>query len=250
MVLGEVRALLEADERVMVWAHVEAPEGDRPGLLSLTTDRCLVHWSAHGQTNATFRWNELTDWELAPREGGAAVLSLAAGSRHVEVRLPLTSDARARTATDVVATVARHAPSDGEVASDVGAERTMPRLAAEPRGLRGQTRRIGVTVAGLLMVLLSIVFASPFVPGPGSLPFLAGLAILAKEYDWARDVQLWVRRKFEQLWIWYRDRRERRRPRQAEVPELDAVRPNDAGIGESEHASEVDLDGPAEAQAT
>lgn len=254
MVLGQVRPLLEVDERVAVWAHVHAPGGSQPGLLSLTTARCLVHWGAGEEPAATFRWSELTAWQLAPREGGATVLTLVAGRQVVEVRLLLTTDARARTAVEIVEHVAGHAPD----AAGMTATGSARELAAEPRGLREHARRIGVTLAGLLVVLVSLVFASPFVPGPGALTFLAGLAILAKEYDWARDVHRFVRRKFEQLWSWMRERREhRRRPRgrrRGEVRDLAEVRrrgvgSDRVGTGWTDPDTEADVRGPADAQA-
>ena len=245
MVLGQVRPLLEVDERVSVWAHVLAPEDEQAGLLSLTTARCLVHWNAGDEATATFRWDELTAWELAPRQAGATVLTLVAGTHHVEMRLPLTSDARARRAAAVVHHVAEHAPADVE--SSAGND--PPYFDAEPRGLRGHARRIGVTLVGLLVVLVSIVFASPFVPGPGALTFLAGLAILAREYDWARDVHRWVKRKFDQFWTWLRERRDRWRRRRAEVRDLAEARRRRATMDGRPVAIEPEIQDQADAQA-
>lgn len=127
-----------------------------------------------------------------------------------------------------MAHVARHAPPEA-VAGGSGVSRP---LVAERRGLRGQARRVVVTFVGLLVVLVSAVFASPFVPGPGALTFLAGLAILAKEYDWARDVHHWVKRMFDRLWTWLRERRARFRTRRRERRE---ARRRDARIHDLTH---------------
>lgn len=212
MVLGQVRPLLEVDERVVVWAHVHAPEGDQAGLLSMTERRCLVHWSPRDEATASFRWSELTAWELSTSVTHGALLTMAAGNQRLQMVLPLTSDSRANNARRVMAHVARHAPPE-VVAEGSGAAGP---LAAERRGLRGHARRVVVTIVGLLVVLLSAVFASPFVPGPGALTFLAGLAILAKEYDWARDVHHWAKRMFNRLWTWLRERRRQFRTRRRE----------------------------------
>lgn len=212
MVLGQVRPLLEVDEPVVVWAHVHAPEGDRPGLLSMTEQRCLVHWTSSDEATASFRWAELTAWELSIPATHGALLTMAAGSQRIRMVLPLSTETRASTATRVMDHVARHAPPEA-VAEGAGTARP---LAAERRGLRGHARRVAVTFVGLLVVLISAVFASPFVPGPGALTFLAGLAILAKEYDWARDVHHWVKRMFDRLWTWLRERRARFRTRRRE----------------------------------
>jgi uncharacterized protein (TIGR02611 family) len=233
MVLGQVRPLLEGDERVIVWAHVHAPEGDHPGLLSMTTQRCMVHWSPKDEATASFRWAELTAWEVSTATDDGVLMSLTAGRQELQMRLPLTTTSRAGKATRVVEHVARHAPRD---AAATGPDLAGP-LAAARRGWRGHARRVAVTVVGLLVVLLSVLFASPFVPGPGALTFLAGLAILAREYDWARDVHLWVKRKFDRLWNWLRERRERRRRvredrrRRTEVRDLGEARARRAREG-------------------
>lgn len=49
----------------------------------------------------------------------------------------------------------------------------------------GAVTKIVLTIVGTLVILAGIVLAGPGVPGPGFLVILAGLAILATEYDWA-----------------------------------------------------------------
>ena len=235
MVLGQVRPLLEGDEHVAVWAHVQSPEGDQPGLLSMTGRRCLVHWSPRDEATASFGWLELTAWELSTSARSGALLTMVAGNQRLEMVLPLSTGTRAINATRVVEHLARHAPA----ATRDGGEAPARPLAAEQRGWRGHARRVAVTVVGMLVVLLSAVFASPFVPGPGALTFLAGLAILAREYDWARDVHHWMKRKFDRLWRWLRERRTRRqagrdqrrraRARAAQVPDLARARASREG---------------------
>jgi uncharacterized protein (TIGR02611 family) len=47
----------------------------------------------------------------------------------------------------------------------------------------GILKRIGVVVAGVLLVLAGIVMSGPGVPGPGILVILFGLSFLALEFD-------------------------------------------------------------------
>ena len=47
-------------------------------------------------------------------------------------------------------------------------------------------KRIAVTVVGGAVVVAGVLLSLPLVPGPGLLIALAGLAILATEYEWAR----------------------------------------------------------------
>jgi hypothetical protein len=54
------------------------------------------------------------------------------------------------------------------------------------------TKRIVITAAGIVLVVAGAVITP--IPGPWSLPLLlAGLAVLASEYDWARDVLDWAK---------------------------------------------------------
>jgi uncharacterized protein (TIGR02611 family) len=57
-------------------------------------------------------------------------------------------------------------------------------------------RRIGITIAGILVILLGI--ALLVLPGPGWVLIFAGLAILATEYVWARRLLETAKRKAEQ----------------------------------------------------
>jgi uncharacterized protein (TIGR02611 family) len=55
-------------------------------------------------------------------------------------------------------------------------------------------RRAAVTVAGILVLLAGVILSLPLVPGPGILVMVAGLAILATEYEWARRLLVKVKR--------------------------------------------------------
>lgn len=58
--------------------------------------------------------------------------------------------------------------------------------------------RIGVAVAGLLVMVLAVVLGP--LPGPGGIPlFLAGLAIWASEFAWAAHLMHWFRRMFSRF---------------------------------------------------
>ena len=59
-------------------------------------------------------------------------------------------------------------------------------------------RRMGVTVAGVIVILVGIVLCP--LPGPGVAIIIAGLAILATEYVWARRLLHWVRVKTRQTY--------------------------------------------------
>jgi uncharacterized protein (TIGR02611 family) len=58
-------------------------------------------------------------------------------------------------------------------------------------------RRIAVGVAGFLLIVVGIILALPLVPGPGTVLILAGLALLATEFDWAERRLEWAKKRFE-----------------------------------------------------
>lgn len=51
--------------------------------------------------------------------------------------------------------------------------------------LTGLITKIVITTVGVVVILVGIVLSGPGIPGPGLLVIVAGLAILATEWDWA-----------------------------------------------------------------
>lgn len=204
MVLGQLRAHLDDGETITAWVHVVGPDG-RPGVMTVTSDRCLVHTAPPDRPPTVISASELSHWNVEPVRDTTAELYLDGSSDPLTIRLPLTTNGQARKASEVVGQLARW--------TSAGEAHEPPVLNSRRLGMRGHARRVLVTVVGVVVILISALFASPFFPGPGALTFLAGLAILAREYDWARDVHAWVRRRFEQMWAWLKRRREQRRAR-------------------------------------
>jgi uncharacterized protein (TIGR02611 family) len=66
-------------------------------------------------------------------------------------------------------------------------------LGAIWRFLRDNGRRIGVTIAGGVLVIGGLVML--VLPGPGVLVIIAGFAILATEYVWAQRALNFTKRK-------------------------------------------------------
>jgi uncharacterized protein (TIGR02611 family) len=61
------------------------------------------------------------------------------------------------------------------------------------------TIRAGRVVVGLVLMLGGVVLSVPFVPGPGVLLVVAGLALLGGEFHWARRANGWLRRQAERM---------------------------------------------------
>jgi len=70
------------------------------------------------------------------------------------------------------------------------------RVERERRTVGKHTRRAIVTIIGLCLIVIA--FLIGWIPGPWSIPLvIAGLAVLATEYDWAEDFLTWSRTRYE-----------------------------------------------------
>jgi hypothetical protein len=54
------------------------------------------------------------------------------------------------------------------------------------RFIARSSKRVGVTIAGFVLILGGLALSLPGIPGPGFLVIIAGLAVLGTEYEWAR----------------------------------------------------------------
>jgi uncharacterized protein (TIGR02611 family) len=176
----------------------------------VTSARCIVHWPTPQRPDALLTWEELTAWRIEGGARGESVVVFESRAGQVAVRLPTSSKGRLRRATLVLGAVATLAPSRSQPPPGAAGGPDLD-LQVERRGVVGHARRVVVSALGVLLILLGVVFASPFVPGPGLLTILAGLAILATEYEWAKDLHHWLRRHVERFRQRLRERRQRRR---------------------------------------
>lgn len=213
MVLGAVRRQLADGEQVLAWSHAQVPDTRAPGLFVVTDRRCLLHVTNPSVADVDTPLSRFRLFDLDRRNATTARVRLRGEDAEVVAEFSLTNRARSRAMGRVLTELQR---------ADIGAPASFDPTATSPlqpieRNVRDHARRVWVTVAGLFVLLLSLLFASPFVPGPGALTAVAGLAILAREYEWARDVHLWAARKAEMFVGWMRQRtrgrgRARRRP--------------------------------------
>jgi uncharacterized protein (TIGR02611 family) len=74
------------------------------------------------------------------------------------------------------------------------------RLRARPAAEFGY--RIAVAVIGLAVLAVGIL-AIPY-PGPGWAIVFVGLAILATEFDWARRLLAYTRKRYDKVMAWFR----------------------------------------------
>jgi hypothetical protein len=193
-VLSHVRPHLHAGERVLGWARARVPGGRRQGYCYLTEERLLTVWPGRPQHDRFVRLADVECWGIdGERSGGPALHVESDDGTNVLVDLPVGGSATARRAGDILRHFAERAPAPRRdfQAPASGAFAARP-VDVEPRkrSAGDHTRRVAITVIGLLLIAAGAAIA--WIPGPWSLPIvLAGLALLASEYDWAQDVLDW-----------------------------------------------------------
>ncbi len=203
LVLGPILQSLDEGEAVVAWSHASLPGARAPGLFVVTQQRCLLQVASPSVPDVETPLSRLRIFEFDRRSATTGQLRLRGDEAEIVAEFSLTSRHRTRAMGRILAQLAR---------AEVGAPPSFDPSATSPlppvvRGVRDHARRVWVTVLGALVLVVSLLFASPFVPGPGALTAVAGLAILAREYEWARDVHLWSARQVDRFVSWIRGRR-------------------------------------------
>ncbi len=230
LVLGSILRYLDGDEEILAWAHANVPEVRAPGVLVVTNHNCLLHVASSGIPDIATPLSELSGFKLNRRKPEVVRVRLVGEGHEVDVELSLTNRVRSRSVGRVLSALSHH-QIVGPDSFDPALTSPVPPMV---RGVRHHARRVWVTVLGVLVLLVSLVFASPFVPGPGALTAVAGIAILAREYEWARDLHVWAARQADRLISWMRGLRTRRR-----APARD-----DAGDGGPRHGQALEAEVP------
>ena len=200
LVLGHVRRRLASGEQVLAWSHASLPDSRAPGLFVVTDRRCLLHVAVSSIEDIDVPLHRFRLFDVDRRNATTGRVRLRGDDAEVVAEFSLTSRVRSRAMGRVLAELAR---------ANIGAPDTFDPsatspLAPLPRGMRDHARRVWVTIAGMLVLVVSVLFASPFVPGPGALTAVAGFAILATEYEWARDVHVFATRQADRFIAWLR----------------------------------------------
>ncbi len=207
--LGPLPRELAAGEDILAWAHASVPEVRAPAVLVVTDQRCLLHVASSHVGDVSTPLSSLSGFRLDRRDPEVVRVRLCGngGDEAVTVELSLSNRTRSRSVGRVLSALVRQRVAPPE-SFDPALTSPLPPI---DRGMRHHARRVWITVVGVLVLLVSALFASPFLPGPGSLTAVAGIAILAREYEWARDLHVWAARLVERFLVWVRRLRGRRR---------------------------------------
>lgn len=205
VILAQADRYLEPGEEVVQWVRAKQVEGRGEGFVFLTERRCVVHWTGRGEgSHRDFPWQEISAWGIAADSHGGPILAIRNSGGNYFVQLRATTAAMAAAVAGFVKEFAQRAPSPSEaidppqhVAGPFEAT-AAPELRQHKMTITDHTRRILVTVLGVALIVGAIVIIP--LPGPWSLVVtIAGLAILASEYDWARDALAWSKDRYKRV---------------------------------------------------
>ena len=201
-ILGYAEPHLEDGEEVSHWVRARHPEKRRSeGFMFVTSKRFILCWTGSDLEPHSVEWAEIEAWGVDDEVSGGPVLFIERDHAPAVAQMPVTTHGMADTVAHFVREFAHRAPEpvdppQEEVWRRRFAPRSEVKVSPEHRSVTAQVRRAAVTVFGILLVVGGIAITP--LPGPWSFPIIiAGLALLASEYDWAKDVRDWVRVKYK-----------------------------------------------------
>lgn len=192
---------LDEGENVLAWIRTTKRGRSARGFMFVTNKRLLISWSRAGtEDNASIPWEDIEAWGIASDgvRGPLFALETKAGVHEAHI-LVGTEGLVAKANQFLVHFVDNVPPPVRSLTAVDEPERfasTEFHLQREKKTVGKHTRRAIVTIIGLCLIVFA--FLIGWIPGPWSIPLvIAGLAVLATEYDWADDFLTWSRRRYE-----------------------------------------------------
>lgn len=199
--LNKAQPYLEEGEEIHHWVRVRHADTRKEGFAYVTDLRLLVRWQGRtAEGHQEFRWEHVEAWGIEADAPGGPVLCVESDANDATVQMPARSRGVAARVTDFLHHFARRARKPERKLKQPDRDNFIPhenvQVMRERRTALGQTKRIVVTVLGIALILFGVVLGwLPLLPF--WLPVIAGLALLASEYDWAKDVSDFFKDKYE-----------------------------------------------------
>jgi uncharacterized protein (TIGR02611 family) len=202
-ILSHAKPCLVDGEVVEEWVRIRHPEHRGSGFMYLTDRSCIVYWSGMGSSPIPFPMDEVRSWGVDRSSDKGPVLGIETDSTSQFVQLIVGTDGMVDKVNLFLDRFAQQAPdperplnasshpSDYEAAEGIVVDK-------ERKTWTTHTKRVIITVVGLALIVLAVLIG--FIPGPWSIPLIfAGLAVLAREYDWAEDLLIWLRQRYQHV---------------------------------------------------
>ncbi len=200
-ILDHARPHTAESDKVLGWIRVRRAWGPRGAGFLYLTEQCLIlHWILGKNATEVVPLADIKTWGVNKSASIGPILGIETSSDSYFLQVPTMTHLTAEHASGFLEVFATQIPANDIELSEVHdlGEFDNPvdfGVVKRRKSVVGMTRRILVTVAGVLMITLAILIIP--VPGPWSLLLnLAGLALLGSEYDWAQDILGWVKKKY------------------------------------------------------
>lgn len=198
-ILERAEPCLDPGESVTHWVRVRDPGRRGGGVVYLTDRRVIFYWGGWSAEPSDASWETVRSWGVDREPARGPVLGVETAEETRFVQILVGTDGMVGKANEFLERFAEIAPPplgpltesshphDYEVAPAL-------RVDKEKKSLTSHTRRVIVTIIGILLLSIGVVLL--VVPGPGILVTFSGLAVLGSEYDWAQDILSWARHRY------------------------------------------------------
>ncbi|MQB01050.1 MAG: hypothetical protein GEU78_12280 [Actinobacteria bacterium] len=198
-IYSHVAPHLSPGEEIVHFARIRQPDTRKRGFIYMTGDRVIVAWKSDGEP-VSIGLSAVTSWAVTHDLRGGPVLTIETPEQAVTIQLLTASRSMTDGAIHFLLLFSELIPDAAVATLEDGEESHLSRphlhVRAEPRSVSQLTKRILVTLLGVTLIVGAILIVP--LPGPWSfLVTIAGLAVLASEYDWAEDALDWVKLKYK-----------------------------------------------------
>ena len=199
-ILEHAAPFLDEGEHVLAWVRTMRPQSSSRGFMFVTPKRLVVVWSKVGADNTqSATWDEVRSWGLAPDGGRGPLFALETENGSHQAHILVRTEGMVTSANKFLVHFVDNAPAPTRPLERVDEPQsfrsTELKVERERKTVRKHTQRAIVTIIGLCLIVVA--FLIGWIPGPWSIPLvIAGLAVLATEYDWADDFLTWARQRY------------------------------------------------------
>ena len=209
-ILEHAEPFLDEGETVVAWVRTTRAHKSSRGFMFLTDQRVVFSWSKGGadETQAV-EWEKIRSWGVASHERGP-LFAIETDDDLYQAHIMVGTEGMVRKANEfLVHFIDRARPPERSLTGveDPQSYRVSElHIERERKSVGKHTRRAIVTIIGLCLIVIA--FLIGWIPGPWSIPLvIAGLAVLATEYDWADDFLTWSRQRYERTKAKFKARR-------------------------------------------
>ena len=196
-----VRPHLDPGENILLWVRSRRVNERGEGFIFLTDSRVVMHWTGKDDGHCVATWDEIDTWGLATEVPGGPVIGIETGGENWFAQIAASTSRMAEDARDFIKRFNELAPAPKRHfrdTDDIGHFETEGDVQVDmvKQSVPQMVRRLALTALGAALVIAALLIIP--LPGPWSFVIsIAGLAVLSREYDWAKDLLEWTKEKYQ-----------------------------------------------------